>query len=100
MLFGLVMMVLGGMIALLMIVWEMITHPFTVFKKVPRNGELLSDVGYAQTSTHWPSTLFTRCPMAQPSLARPDPYTGVGYARLGPVCSDSLGDGALVYKQY
>ena len=41
-LFGLVMMVLGGMIALLMIVWEMVTHPFTVFKKVPRNGELLS----------------------------------------------------------
>ena len=39
-LFGLVMMVVGGMIALLMIVWEMITHPFTVFKKIPRNGEL------------------------------------------------------------
>ena len=39
MLFGLVMMVVGGMIALLMIVWEMITHPFTVFKKIPRNGE-------------------------------------------------------------
>ena len=37
--FGLVMMVLGGMVALLMIVWEMITHPFTVFKKVPRNGK-------------------------------------------------------------
>ena len=44
MLFGLAMMVFGGMIALLMIVWEMITHPFTVFKKVPRNGELLDDV--------------------------------------------------------
>ena len=37
--FGLVMMVVGGMIALLMIVWEMITHPRTVFKKVPRNGK-------------------------------------------------------------
>ena len=40
MLFGLVMLVVGGMIALLVIVLEMITHPFTVFKKVPRNGEL------------------------------------------------------------
>ena len=37
--FGLVMMVVGGMIALLVIVWEMIRHPFTVFKKVPRNGK-------------------------------------------------------------
>ena len=37
--FGLVMMVVGGMIALLMIVWEMITHPRTVFKNVPRNGK-------------------------------------------------------------
>ena len=41
-LFGLVMMVVGGMIALLMIVWEMIAHPFTVFKKIPRNGGLIA----------------------------------------------------------
>jgi hypothetical protein len=38
MLFGLVMMVVGGMIALLVIILEMITHPFTFFKKIPRNG--------------------------------------------------------------
>ena len=44
MVFGLVMMAVGGIIALLMIVWTMITHPFTVFKKVPRNGELLYSV--------------------------------------------------------
>ena len=44
-LFGLVMMVVGGMIALLMIVWEMIAHPFTVFKKIPRNGESPAEPG-------------------------------------------------------
>lgn len=42
MLFGLVMLLVGGMIALLVIIWELITHPFTFFKKIPRNGELLS----------------------------------------------------------
>ena len=81
MLFGLVMVVLGGMIALLMIVWEMITHPFTVFKKVSRNGELFSDL-WTHPNEH---------PLAQYII-----YT----LSHGPACSDSLGDGALVYKQY
>ena len=35
-----VMMLLGGFFTLLRILWAIITHPFTVFKKVQRNGEL------------------------------------------------------------
>lgn len=37
----LVMMVLGGLFTLFGILVAIITHPFTVFKKVPRNGERL-----------------------------------------------------------
>ena len=41
MLFGLVMMAVGGTIGLLVIILELIMHPFTFFKKIPRSGELL-----------------------------------------------------------
>lgn len=34
-----VMTVMGGLLTLLRILWAILTHPFTVFKKVPRNGE-------------------------------------------------------------
>ena len=34
-----VMMVLGGLFTLFGILLAIVTHPFTVFKKVPRNGE-------------------------------------------------------------
>jgi hypothetical protein len=39
MLYGLVMLAVGGpMILLLTIAWELITRPFTFFKKTPRSG--------------------------------------------------------------
>ena len=66
MLFGLVMMVVGGTIALLVIILEMIMHPFTFFKKIPRSGELLSDVAspkvlYECTPAHHDSYTLQRC---------------------------------------
>ena len=39
MLFGLVMMALGGLFALVFILFQILRHPFTAFKKVARNGE-------------------------------------------------------------
>ena len=42
MLYGLAMLLVGGpMMALLAIGWELITRPFTFFKKTPRSGELV-----------------------------------------------------------
>ena len=35
----LLMIVMGGLLTLLRILWTIITHPFTVFKKVHRNGK-------------------------------------------------------------
>ena len=35
-----VMVLIGGLVTLLRILWAIITRPLTVFKKVPRNGEL------------------------------------------------------------
>ena len=37
-----VMMLIGGLLTLLRILWAIITHPLTVFKKVPRNGEFVT----------------------------------------------------------
>ena len=34
----LLMILMGGLLTLLKILWTIITHPFTVFKKVQRNG--------------------------------------------------------------
>ena len=36
-----VMLLLGGLFTLLGILWAIITRPFTVFKKVHRNGKVL-----------------------------------------------------------
>ena len=34
----LLMILIGGLLTLLSILWAIVTHPFTVFKKVNRNG--------------------------------------------------------------
>ena len=40
MMFGLVMVMLGGLFVLVTVLVQIITHPFSAFKKVTRNGEL------------------------------------------------------------
>ena len=35
-----VMMLIGGLITLLRILWAILTRPFTVFKRVSRNGRI------------------------------------------------------------
>lgn len=38
---ALLMVLIGGLLTLLSILWAIVTHPFTVFKKVNRNGKEL-----------------------------------------------------------
>ena len=53
-----VMMVLGGLFTLFGILLAIITHPFTVFKKVPRNGEGSIIVAWQHISGVIPSSWF------------------------------------------